>query len=87
MNQETGFFIGVDRIAKKSDQVVIFPSFKKVKRGYYEIQLNVLEDNPSIIEDFSIIDKYTHILEQSIRKAPEMWLWSHKRWKIKRNDK
>ncbi len=85
LNQETGFFIGVDRIAKKSDQVVIFPSFKKVKRGYYEIKLNVLEENPGINDDFCLIDNYTNILEQSIKESPEMWLWSHKRWKIKRN--
>jgi Kdo2-lipid IVA lauroyltransferase/acyltransferase len=86
LNQETGFFIGVDRIAKKSDQVIIFPYFKRVKRGYYEVDFTVIEENPKNSDGFGIIDCYTHLLEQSIIKSPEMWLWSHKRWKIKRHE-
>jgi KDO2-lipid IV(A) lauroyltransferase len=26
-------------------------------------------------------DEFMRLLEQDIRRAPEFWLWSHKRWK------
>jgi KDO2-lipid IV(A) lauroyltransferase len=28
---------------------------------------------------------YLRMLEQNIREHPELWLWSHNRWKHKRN--
>ena len=84
LNQETCFSVGADRIAKKSNQVIIFPSYRKIKRGYYEIDLKLIHENPSIVSDNSIIDSYAELLEKAIIDSPEMWLWSHKRWKIKR---
>ena len=85
LNQETAFLIGTDRIAKKSNQVVIFPSYRKIKRGYYELDFNVVETEPSKINDSRIIDNYARLLENSIIKSPELWLWSHKRWKLKKS--
>ncbi len=84
LNQETAFLIGAERIAKKSNQVVIFPSYRKTKRGRYEIDLSLIEENPSLVNDNIIIEKYAMLLEKTIIESPHMWLWSHKRWKIKK---
>ncbi len=83
LNQDTAFLIGADRIAKKSNQVVIFPSFSKTKRGHYNLEFKIIETNASRIESFEIIEKYASMLEKTIAVSPEMWLWSHKRWKLK----
>jgi len=85
LNQDTAFLIGADRIAKKSNHVVIFPSFRKIKRGYYELEFKVIEEEPLLINSQEIIDKYAALLESTIHVSPEMWLWSHKRWKQSRN--
>jgi Kdo2-lipid IVA lauroyltransferase/acyltransferase len=86
LNQDTAFLIGADRIAKKRNQVVIFPAFRKVKRGTYELEFKLIEAEPQLISSIEIIDKYAALLEETILVSPEMWLWSHRRWKLSRVD-
>ena len=82
LNQETAFLVGTDRIAKKSNQVVVFPSFRKRRRGYYELEFKVIEEDVAKKNSYEIIDKYTELLEETIINSPELWLWSHRRWKL-----
>lgn len=82
LNRETAFFTGADKIAKKSNSVVIFPFFKKVKRGYYELEFQMIDDNPRVRENLEIVERYAKQLEGAILKSPEMWLWTHRRWKL-----
>ena len=84
LNRETAFLIGADRIAKKLNNVVIYPSFKKLKRGQYELEFSLLASNPAEMEHSQIINSYINKLEESIDQSPELWLWSHRRWKLKR---
>ena len=84
LNQDTAFLIGAERIAKKRNQVIIFPSFRKIKRGIYELEFKLIEENPQLINSNEIIDKYAALLEETILISPEMWLWSHRRWKLSR---
>lgn len=84
LNQETAFLVGADRIAKKMNQVVIFPLIKKIKRGVYEMELILIDENSKQRKGEEIIEKYIRILEEQINKTPELWLWSHRRWKLKK---
>ena len=86
LNQDTAFLLGAEAIAVKSNQVVIFPLVKELKRGYYEVEFILIEEFPTKINGHEIIDKYASLLEDSIKQAPELWLWSHKRWKLKKTD-
>lgn len=85
LNQKTAFLIGADRIAKKCNQVVIFPSISKISRGHYELELKVIEEMPGNCNNGEIIDRYVELLEETIMKSPALWLWSHKRWKLNGN--
>lgn len=82
LNQDTTFLMGVDRIHKRTKQVVLFPSFKKVKRGYYELEFKIIDTQNHFESDYPLIDSYAKILEETINESPEMWLWSHRRWKL-----
>ncbi len=84
-NQDTPVYSGVERIAKKMDMAVIFFKMKKTRRGYYEFDLIPLFDNASETVDYEITKTHVAFLEQQIREKPEYWLWSHRRWKLKRN--
>lgn len=84
LNQDTAFLIGADKIAKKMNQVVVFPEYKKLKRGKYELNFILLEENSQGNKDEEIIEKYIRVLENLIIKNPELWLWSHRRWKLKK---
>ena len=84
LNQDTAILIGTERIAKKLDQAVVFIKMNKIKRGYYEVDLIPLFDNPKETAEFEISEKHTRVLEDIIKENPAYWLWSHKRWKHKK---
>lgn len=86
LNQDTAVLIGTERIAKKLDQAVVFIKMTKIKRGYYEVDLIPLFDNPKETAEFEISEKHTRVLEDIIKENPAYWLWSHKRWKHKKED-
>ena len=84
LHQDTAFLLGADRIAKKTNQVLVFPSFRKPKRGTYELALQIMELNPAASSSEQIVKKYAETLAQTIEEAPELWLWSHRRWKLQK---
>lgn len=84
LNQETGWNIGPEKLAKKFNYVVLFGHSKKIKRGVYEVEFSLVTETPQQTNDEYITDKYSAILEDIIKKKPEFWLWSHKRWKHKK---
>jgi KDO2-lipid IV(A) lauroyltransferase len=86
LNQETAFLVGASRIAKKLNQTVIYLTFRKLRRGKYEIEFISLEESPTQSKGEEIIDKYAEFLENTINEVPELWLWSHKRWKLTNPD-
>lgn len=86
LNQETPVLLGSEAIAKKLDQPVVFLCVRKIKRGYYESEFKSVSKNPAQTKEFEITETHTRMLEQVIVDNPEYWLWSHKRWKHKRED-
>jgi KDO2-lipid IV(A) lauroyltransferase len=84
MNRETPFFTGPARIARKFDQPVVFMHIKKIRRGYYEAEFTKLVEAPKLLSEAQIAEKYIRKIEDGIREQPEFWLWSHRRWKHKK---
>jgi KDO2-lipid IV(A) lauroyltransferase len=81
MNQETPVIYGPEKMAKKLDAAVVFFDVQRVKRGYYEVYPVVISAEPKKTGDFEITHRFFEVLEEQIRKRPESYLWSHKRWK------
>jgi len=84
LNQDTAVFTGVEKIAQKLNIPVIYISVQRKKRGYYHIQPTVLFENPKDTQEGEIMHAFMKHLEQDINKNPAYWIWSHKRWKHKR---
>ena len=76
-------FLGAERFAKEYDLPVLYAYVNKIKRGYYETKIVILENEPAQTSDGEITDKHTGRLEQQIKETPQYWLWTHKRWKRK----
>lgn len=72
---------GAEMLSKKFDYVVINYVARKIKRGYYEIEFQLITDAPKDLENYKITDRYTEITEENIKLQPELYLWSHKRFK------
>lgn len=84
LNQDTPVVLGTEKVAQKLDAVVLFAQSRKVKRGFYEVEYQLVTEHAGACPKFEITEKCTHLLEQQIIKNPEFWLWSHKRWKHNR---
>jgi len=84
LSQETPVFRGTELIAKKLNYPIVYASIKKIKRGYYEIFAEILEEFPTQTSDGMLSELHTRKLEKDIIEQPETWLWSHRRWKHQR---
>ncbi len=84
MNQDTPVFMGTEKIARKMNYPVIYVSVKRIQRGFYSIDYELLTDNPKSEPEYTITAKHTERLEKDIFAQPEIWLWTHRRWKHKR---
>lgn len=85
MGIEVPVHTGAEMLAKRYDMNVIFLKTKKIKRGYYEATFELLFDNPMEVANYEISDEFLRRVEKQIYDAPEYYLWTHKRWKHKKN--
>jgi KDO2-lipid IV(A) lauroyltransferase len=81
MGVEVPVHTGPEMLSKKYDMTVVFAKVKKVKRGYYELTLIPISDNPNSVPDFGITHTFIKEVEKQIYDAPEYYFWTHKRWK------
>jgi KDO2-lipid IV(A) lauroyltransferase len=84
MNRPALFFEGGEVLAKKMNLPVFYGQMTKIKRGHYRFEFSELSSPP--YDDHaahSITDEFSRKLEKNIREQPDLYLWSHKRWKIK----
>ena len=84
LNQDTAVFTGAGKIASKYDMAVVFFHVQKVKRGYYNLNIELLFDHTEGLSEEVITEKHVRRLEEIIKEKPEYWIWSHRRWKHKK---
>jgi len=81
LNQDTAVLHGADNHARRTGLPVVFFEKFRIKRGHYEIIMTLLFDDPTQAKEGEISRAYMEQMEEIIRKKPEDWLWSHRRWK------
>jgi len=81
LNQDTAFFQSINQLATLTQYPAFYAAIKKVKRGYYELELIKIAEPPYDNENFYVIDNYVKATERLVRQYPDGWLWSHNRWK------
>jgi len=81
LNQTTAVLFGAELMAHQYNFAVVFYHTKKIKRGVYEMTLNLITEEPKSKKWGEITEECTKKLEKEIIKNPQYWLWSHKRWK------
>ena len=81
LNQKTPAFIGYDKLSTRMDLAFVYCEMKKVKRGYYQINYyRIYPDGEKFVE-YEVVKKFHKLLENTINKRPDNYLWSHRRWK------
>jgi len=84
LGQDTAFYMGPELLGRALRSQVLFVRMDRLWRGRYELELVPLNSPGDKPESGTITERYTTILERYIRDDPAGWLWSHRRWKLKR---
>ena len=86
LSQETPVFTGTERIAKQVNAYVCYIDITRPRRGYYHglFKPVKVDAQTPVTSEYPITEVYMHLLEETINRAPAYWLWSHNRWKRKR---
>jgi KDO2-lipid IV(A) lauroyltransferase len=84
LNQETPVVTGTEKVARKLDAVVLFCNIRKLKRGFNRLEFSLIAEHARDTKPFEITEMATRKIESMIVECPELWLWTHKRWKHKR---
>lgn len=86
LNQDTVFMDGAERIAKLMKFPVFYCELQRAGRGYCKAFFELITENPKETAEGEITELFARRLEQTICREPAYWFWSHKRWKLKRED-
>jgi KDO2-lipid IV(A) lauroyltransferase len=85
MNQDAAFYLGAESLAQLTGFPVLFAECHRRRSGYYEVTFHDIAQPPYEKGSHAIVDTYIAAAEQAIRREPESWLWSNRRWKRDRS--
>ncbi len=81
MNHNAAVLIGTEKLTKKYGFAAWFVDVRRVARGRYEATFVQLHEQPSELSDYKLTDLYFQHLELAVRRQPEIYLWTHNRFK------
>lgn len=86
LNQDTPVFTGGERIMRMMDNAVFYVDMRRTKRGHYAANFIPITLHAKQTDEFFIVRQFFSMLEQSIRREPQFYLWTHNRWKRTREE-
>lgn len=86
LHQETAFLDGSEVLASKFGYSAVYAHIWSPKRGYYRICFKEISDHSVAMLPGEMTKKYAALLEANIVAHPELWLWTHNRWKWGRKE-
>jgi KDO2-lipid IV(A) lauroyltransferase len=83
LGQRTAVFTGSEEIGRRMNTSYAYARMERLRRGYYRLTFELMDAEALQArgDDFPLTDEFMRLMEQDIRRAPEFWLWTHKRWK------
>ncbi|MBQ7191777.1 MAG: hypothetical protein IJS00_02785 [Paludibacteraceae bacterium] len=85
-HQDTSFLGGGEVLGKKFDKAISYVHATQISRGVYSIRVKLITLDPASTDKGWITEQFARLLEQNILEQPELWLWTHNRWKYTRQD-
>lgn len=77
----TAFVDGGARLALRFKIPAYYGHIRRIKAGQYGVTLELIYDGKEEIEPIDIVRRYAERLEKMVRENPELWMWSHRRWR------
>ena len=84
LGQDTAFYIGAEQIARATRLPILYVGVRRIRRGYYEVELKTLWDGREVVAPNAVTERYARTCEVDVLKRPADWLWSYRRWRLKK---
>ncbi len=84
LGQDTAFYIGAEQIARATRLPILYARVRRMRRGYYEVELRPLWDGREAAEPNAMTERYARACEADVLESPADWLWSYRRWRLKK---
>ena len=81
LNHDTPVFTNGEKIMRKMNNAIFYVDMQRPRRGYYVVTFKLITRTPAELEDYTITRRFFEMLEETIRRDPRYYLWSHNRWK------
>ena len=70
----------------KMEQAAFYLELSRPRRGQYVVTYHLLADNVHELPEFELTRRFFAKLEETVRREPAFYLWTHKRWKRTREE-
>jgi KDO2-lipid IV(A) lauroyltransferase len=84
LGQDTAFYIGAEQIARATRLPIIYMAMRRIRRGFYQVELKPLWDGREVTEPNTVTERYARACEIDVLESPADWLWSYRRWRLKK---
>jgi KDO2-lipid IV(A) lauroyltransferase len=84
LGQDTAFYVGAEQIARATRLPILYAHVHRVRRSFYEVEFLPLWDGRETIEPNQITERYARACEIDVLNSPADWLWSYRRWRLKK---
>ena len=84
LGQDTAFYIGAEQIARATRLPMLYLVMRRIQRGRYEVELQTLWDGREMLEPNAVTERYARACEIDVLESPADWLWSYRRWRLKK---
>jgi KDO2-lipid IV(A) lauroyltransferase len=84
LGQDTAFYVGAEQIARATRLPLIYVAMRRVRRGYYQVELKQLWDGKEPLPPNGLTERYARACENDVLESPADWLWSYRRWRLQK---
>lgn len=84
LGRDTAFYLGPDSIARAAKMPMLFLDVERTSRGHYRLTLEMLVEQGEELAEGERTERYARRLERAIYARPADWLWTYRRWKVRR---
>jgi KDO2-lipid IV(A) lauroyltransferase len=84
LGQDSAFYVGAEQISRATRLPMIYACMRRVRRSRYEVELKLLWDGKETVEPNQITERYARACELDVLRSPADWLWSYRRWRLKK---
>lgn len=84
LNHDTPVFTGAEKISRKIHATAYYIDMQRTKRGEYIGKFVKISEDVAAEAPNAVTERYFMKLEETIRRQPALWLWTHRRWRNQR---